>query len=540
MKAMARPCPFLEKAHLIPQAVGRCILCMLAVSPFLSLYVHHFTPTSGVPTGFVLIDMPAYSANGRAIFERGNNVAYPNPGLMDPHAPIIYFQWFSWILGFGIVKLGFDPGIQFVVIGCLSALVLAWLTLRLVETVLPLPDYKYVLFLMVMWGGGLLCLERMYANWLADNDIDYLLFAYEPSDGWWFLNWGRNIVLPTEATYHVVVAACWLAVLKDAWFWAVVMGAAMAATHPFTGLQTLLILITWSGLCLIHRFERRVLAAFTSLAVLLGVFLGYHLVFLELFPEHWSVREQMSVAWLLPGLTMILAYGVVGFLAAARLVLDRHQLGRDAGFLIVSAAVSLLLANHELFMQPRQPIHFTRGYIWLPLCLLALPLVQRLLITLRARLRPLLFGVCVLALLGVAASDNLAFIVHCWRAPQFGIVLSEGEWNALDWMRRQKVEGTFLSSDVEVTYLASTYTKLRPFYSHWQHTPYYDRRRREAARWFGKGEKETWLPRIDYMLVEKAYRDKTLARLTRAASRGWTTVFENNELALLHRQRDTR
>jgi hypothetical protein len=109
----------------------------LAAAPFLSLYLAHYLLLSESATGFLLYDMPYYSAHGREVFERGNGFAHPNPYDPDPMAPAIYWHWFPWLLGFGITKLGLDPGVQFVMLGIVGALVCSWVTLRLVEAVLP-------------------------------------------------------------------------------------------------------------------------------------------------------------------------------------------------------------------------------------------------------------------------------------------------------------------------------------------------------------------------------------------------------------------
>lgn len=511
-------------------------LCVLAVAPFWSLYVHHFMPPSGVPTGFILIDMPTYCANGRAVFERGNGLAYPHSGNPDPQAAPIYFHWLAWVLGFGIVKLGVDPGIWLVAVGAVAGLLCAWLTLRIVETVLPDRRYVPALFLVTMWGGGVLALCRAYENLLAGNAVGYLLFAYDPEHGWWFLNWGRNLLFPTEATYHAVVAACWLAVLRDAWGLALVAAAAIALTHPFTGFQTLLILLTWGTLrCLVSR-TRGTIFPVVVVGALLAAFLAYNLVFLESYEEHRSVRAQMSLAWGAGPLTQILAYGPVGFLAVCRLALDRDRLSRCEGFLLTAFVVSILLANHHHVVEARQPLHFMRGYIWMPLWLLALPLVQRLLIWLKARLRPLLFHAVAWTAFAVAVSDNAAFVAAYWREPELGIVLTREEWDVLDWLRRSRCRGVFVSTNTQLTYLASTYTSLRPLYDHWLHTPYYRQRLREADEiLFGSGD-VPWIHRIDDMVVPKADANRMLTRMSKAQHRNWQVLYANDVFAVLGRE----
>jgi hypothetical protein len=39
---------------------------------------------------------------------------------------------------------------------------------------------------------------------------------------------------------------------------------------------------------------------------------------------------------------------------------------------------AFLLANHDLFVRPRQPIHFTHGYLWVPLFLIGAPVMIKI------------------------------------------------------------------------------------------------------------------------------------------------------------------
>src|SRR5262245_2369956 len=157
--------------------------------------------------------MPYYCANAREIFERGNGLAHPNAYDPDPEAPVIYFHCLIWLLGFGIKKVGLDPGRLFVATGVIGSFLCSYLTLRLVETRLHECRFRITLFLFTMWGGGLLCIGRVAQNLLSGRPAGESLFAYDPFDGWWFQNWGRNLIFPTEAVYHALAAAVWLAVL---------------------------------------------------------------------------------------------------------------------------------------------------------------------------------------------------------------------------------------------------------------------------------------------------------------------------------------
>ena len=351
----------------------RGALTLLAVLPFLAVYIPHFTNPTWVPTGFIQRDMAHYAANGREVFERGNGFAYPNPYDYRDDAPVIYFHWLLWLLGSGVVKLGFDPGLLFFGIGVAGSVLMSWFTWSLVSEVLPRKRYLSALFLLAMWGGGLLCLGQIGMNILKGREPLLMFMRLDPFGGWWFLNWGRNLVFPTEALYHVFSALSWLAALRGRWGLSLLAASVLAATHHFSGLQLLLIHASWWALQLVLRRDRPALKWFAWTALALGAFLAYHLLYLPRFPEHRAIMEYWSLDWSISAKSVLMAYGPLAGLAATRLWLDRRTLTSSELFLVVCFAVSFLLVIHDRFMSPIEPLHFTRGYIWMPLCLPGFP-----------------------------------------------------------------------------------------------------------------------------------------------------------------------
>jgi hypothetical protein len=505
----------------------------LAILPFLSIYLVHFASPLGLPTGFIHGDMPYYCANAREIFARGNGLAHPNAYDPDPQAPVIYFHWLIWVLGFGIKKLDLDPGLLFVGIGAVGSFLCSYLTFGLVETRLPDSRYRIPLFLLTMWGGGLLCVGRAAENVLNGRSVGDSLFAYDPFDGWWFQNWGRNLVFPTEAVYHALAAAVWLAVLGRHWKLALGTAALLAATHPFSGLQVLLILFAWLSILMCLDRTWHVVWLWLVVVLLLVLFLGYYLVFLESFPQHRALRETWSLAWTLDSSSLLLAYGPVGLIAAQRLWAQRTRLDRGDLFLATCFAVSFLLAKHEWFVTPRQPLHFTRGYLWLPLALLALP-TQQLLTDVRTGFRPAAFAFLMVPLGTLAVFDNAAFITReCrnqWTDPdKAGYFLTPAERDMFAWIDHQGFDGALLCPDVKLSYLSAAYTGVHPYLGHWSETPELEKRAEQVRTWLAHGEPGYWLARIDYILIPK----KDVRPVHRLGN--WEMAYENEDLLFFKR-----
>jgi hypothetical protein len=511
---------------------GRLLLCLIAVLPFQSIYIHHYIARAGIPSGFIQWDLPYYNANGRAIFERGNGIAYPNPYDPSAQAPVIYYHWFVWVLGFGICNLGLDPGTWFVGLGVLASLLCAWATLRLVEVLLPLPAYKPLLFLLTMWGGGIMCLAQIIVNLFLRRPVDENLFAFDPFNGGWFLNWGRNLTIPTEAAYHAIVAASWLAVLTGHRFWAVLGGAAMAATHPFTGLELLLALLAWYSLrAFFQRDAVDALAALVLICVFV-VFGWYYGVYLESFPEHRELRQVWSLDWTLSPQTMALAYWPVAILAVARMISGPERSGANVNFFVACFLVAFGLANHHWFISARQPLHFTHGYIWTPLWLIGMPWLQSMLIRLRQHASKVSFAFMASVLFLVGVSDNLAYLLDKWRTPTPGIYLTPTIRDMFAWVANHRLKGILLCRNPDLSYWSATYTALRPYYGHFYNTPHYQARLGETNAFFDGHGAGPWLGMVDYVLIGRNRAQRTLEQLKKHDNRPWRIVYQNDDYVL--------
>jgi hypothetical protein len=153
-----------------------------------------------VPTGFIEYDMPSYLAEGRAYFERGFHFTYSNP-YAPYNSPAIYFQPQTLLLGL-MQQLGFDPGVTFNIFGLLALFFAAAVALRLyLEVVGAETTAKKIGLVCFFWGGGIFTLVGI-ALALARRSTLISVFEFEPTWGWWMLNFGRNLVYPTEALYH--------------------------------------------------------------------------------------------------------------------------------------------------------------------------------------------------------------------------------------------------------------------------------------------------------------------------------------------------
>ena len=510
----------------------------VCVAPFWLIYVAHFTSPNGEPTGFIQYDMPYYVANGREIFERGNGFAYPNPFDPSPDPPVIYCHWLMWGLGVAVVQLGLDPGLVFVGLGVVGGLTQAWLTLCLVKHFVGDSFRRDLIFFGVMWGGGLLCVTQAVGNAVHGRPLVENLLALDPSQGDWFLNWGRNLIFPTETIYHALTAACWLGALRNRWWWSLGFAVLVATTHPWSGLEVLGTTAAFWTWRVVREKRPRPIWIVSGLCV--AVFLAYNLVWLDRFPQHRSLHDAWMLDWSLPALTALLAWGPVATVALLRAIRIRWTLTTGEQFLACAFAVALFLSLHDRFMNPTQPLHFTRGYVWMPLCLLALPLIDSAMARIAGAVsRPVAFAATLVA--GVlVVFDNSVYISvtsgHQWSDGGL-FFLSADQRELFDWADTQRLEGVLLHDDTRpelrhVGYLSATYTGLRPWYGHIWNTPDAARRRvLIPAIFLNSAAAPESIGDVRYLVLARG--TPVPAALQQIGD--WKTIHETSTIALLER-----
>lgn len=491
--------------------------------PVLVLYASEYLRGDGRAfTGFIQYDQPYYMANARKFFDGGFHFLYGNPFSPDPQTPAIYFQIHLLVLGLVQKITGCDPGLLYVIFGFFSALVCMRVAVALYEQVAGLSTRaQWSGLVLFIWGGGVLALTGLVFHLLQRTNFQTTLtdlFCFDPAQGWWFLNLGRNLVYPTEAYYHALSFGAILMAMRNNFRAALWLAFILSLSHPFTGLQFLLILLAWSGLEMGLLGNRSIPFMFPGLLLCLLFFhLVYNVFLLNLFPEHRALFVQWSLAWSEPASAVIAGDLLVGYFAYRAMrnwKLATELLSHPANRLLLTwFVVSFVLVHHDLLIQSRQPLHFSRGYTWIPLFLLGVQPLLRMLengFNLKSRL---LRASALSLIFLIGLSDNLAwFGLHSAMAlaPRFGITwlrpdgysLNSSDRQLLGWLNQRPGPHTELliapQSDSSLVYLAVAYTDYRGWYTHFLLTPFANQRQRELDDFFQKG------------LVPFGWRGKTL------------------------------
>lgn len=447
-----------------------------------------------VPTGFIEYDLPVYMANAREHFDQGFQLFYGNP-YAGYNTPAIYFQPHIFLLGC-MQQLGLDPGLTFNIFGLAALLFAAFVAVRFYREVVgwnsPASKLGLVCF---FWGGGVLTLAGLvYACIVGKLDMA-TVWRFDPWRGWWMLNFGRNLVYPTEAYYHGVFLLTMLFLFWRRFGIAIGFAALMSISHPYTGLEAVLIVAAYLGLERILG-DTSIKPGHLVASIALVVFhLGYYLFFLNRFADHRSLVTQWELAGPYHPATFVPALFLVGLLAFARLRRwpGWRQLIREprSRLFLVWFLVVFGLTQHYLVMKPAQAIHFAHGYDWIALFFLSAPLLgavlDRLLRIEPSRLRILAVSAFMLFFL----LDNIVWFAdflnpHAEVADT--IRLTESEKQVLNLLGQIAApRDMVVCSDDNLSYLVSTYTSVRSWKGHGVNTPWSVERDREVAQAFQSG-----------------------------------------------------
>jgi len=441
-----------------------------------------------VPTGFVEYDMPSYMAEARAFFDQGFHLTYGNP-YAGYNTPAIYFQPQTMLLGF-MQQLGLDPGVTFNCFGLLALFFVAAVAVRFyVEVVGAETTAKRMGLVCFFWGGGAFTLAGLGYGLVRGHSLSSL-WRYDPTWGWWMLNFGRNLVYPTEAYYHGVFLLSILALIRRRLALSLACAALLSSSHPFTGLTLILILIAYSGIELAIQ-SGTVSLRFMLVAVLIAALhLTYYLIWLNRFSDHRIVQAQFQKAWLYPPKVFILALSIVGCLAIWRLASSSFHCFRDARIRLLAVwfLVVFALTQHNLLIRPFQPIHFARGYDWTALFFIGAPALIATLDFLLKISRPWVRIAAITLLLGLFLLDNSAWLAKNAVHNEYLVSLTKTQSAVLHWLSRNLRPGDMvICQDSLISYLVSTYTPARSWQGHDHNTPSMERRHNEVERVFSDG-----------------------------------------------------
>lgn len=457
------------------------LFAFILTAPMIIFYARHFISHSSWlnPTGFIAYDNVSYIAYAKQYLDADNvKLLYSNPLNDSGNYTGIYFQTQN-IFFILLLALGIPPGIVLVVFNCLCTMLSFRMVISIYDHLIVEKQNRKLFISFFCWGGGLLAIAGIPIALINDGgNLDFLdrIFYIDPAWGWWGLNFGRGHFMSSEGYFHFLFLSAILCILKKKWILALVVTTILSLSHPFTGFELVAIIAVWGGVekFLLQR-ENPGWSFFTGILLILAFHIFYYLYYLNQFPEHKSLSEQYSLNWRLRFFNMIPAWFIVGALAVFSFIKFKTALFKNENnrLFLCWFLVALILANHELFIKPMQPIHFTRGYIWASLFLLGLPALQKFFQhtkTTTIRFLQIFFIILMF-------SDNFLWIGNYVRNKASSAstsYITDEQKNLLKVLNQHSTNQTLIiGNDNILTYLSIVHTKAYPWVSHPYTTPYY-------------------------------------------------------------------
>ena len=518
---------------------------LFLILPIILFYFAQYNPPKNyIGTGFVQGDMLSYMANARQHFDDGSfHFLYANPFNLNNSGPHIYFQIQTLFLGALWHFTHTDVGIIFMSFGLLSSFLAIYVALQLYKSYVGWGTNGHrATFILFIYGGGILVIGGFIYNYFQGyHFMDSILKShiFDPGGGYWMLNFGRNFIYSTEAYYHLLTISIAYLILKNKQLAASIILFILAFSHPFYGIQFLLIILIYqfSELYIFNKLKIKKRFVLFNLFILV-LFGGYNGIYLSHFEEHKIIIEQWSINWFMDAITIFLAYLPILIFALISLRHSGFQLFKNSfnRFLLIYFLISLALANHELIMKPIQPIHFAHGHIYIPLFLLG----SRYLISFFNKQKGIPFLLIKYSVFLILISDNLAWFsgqsyINLYREDAgVSIRIKQKQIDILNYINSSYNNNYLLiSENNELDYFATAYTSVYALDPHLFNTPYI-KHRKQIYDDFYTNKNYTVLNNHKVLFIDNIETNSINTDIIK--SKYFTEVYRNKQYILYERK----
>ena len=490
----------MTKENNIHKHILYLVVSAVLIIPAAIPYYQHYTAADDgrIATGFIANSQPIYMSHAREYFDDGFSLLHSNPCTYDYNGPKIYFPISLFVLGLFWKLTGLSLGTAYVFFGFICAIICARLAVALYKHIIGLDKFsKWIGLVVFFWGGGILAISGIIASGGSFERI----FRFDPgSMGWWCLNFGRIFIYPNEAIYHMLFLAAVVTALKKRFWLSAALVLITCFSHPFTGAELLPILILWALLEIFFIKSKEIpLRYLISIVVIMVLYFGYYAFFLNLFPEHREISEAVRLNWSYTAINFVPAYLLVGLLAMfgiRNLECAKEFFSKSYNRLFaVWFVVAFMLANHEFATKnPMQPIHFTRGYVWMGLFLMGVPSLVMIFDKLLALKVKILGITLALLLFVIMVFDNALWLSpvqvdSTHSATREFRYLTPSMQELFDWMNnKDNRKRVVVAEHLYTSKFIPTYTPLRSWWSHVYNTPSPKQRKAEIETFFSKGK----------------------------------------------------
>ena len=453
-------------------------LSLIFLLPVLLFYIAHFfhpkINPNHVATGFVQYDQPYYVIN--SLEYKKDSSSFPLTFALPYESQLpkdkIYFFPQIFAIGYLLKITSINPTFLFLLFGFVFGYLAILQVLKIIDyltTEFKINKPILVKFLAI-WGGGLLFLAGFFYSLFQHHfQLGMALknsFIFDPGDGWWMLNVGRNFIYPMEAFYHFLVFSTVLFILKKQHIKAALLAGFTMLCHPFTGV---IIAAATGSFFLLQYLKNKNKNTLISLCIV-GVsgcwLIAYNFLILPQNASHKALMNQWTINWSAPITTFLLAYTFVIVSALLSLKNKWFTLKNEFGwFLLCWLITNVSLENHQYFIKPHQPLHFSHGYVWFCLFLMGLPALIHLTNNLK--------NMYLYAISMVFVADNVTWFSLKSMGQLFhgGIYLTQDEYQTLQFLKQPNNANFVVSENEKIAYFNLYYSNNSSYTSHVFNTP---------------------------------------------------------------------
>jgi len=515
--------------------------CLIISIPVLLFLIGHGVGAYNSPdryaTWFFNGESPYYMANARQYADHGfQSLFYGNPFsyLKDPQN--IYFQFQTITAGLVFYLTKIDPGVIWMVLGLVvSYLYIFYAQVFFGQIGLGRKGLLFITFL-YFWGAGLHSLFGFFHEKLIlGGSLVDSIKAFEKFDiaeGWWMHSVGRNFIMPNYIYYHFLVMLSFIFISSKRYTKLYVTLFVLSFSHPFVGLQLIISVCIWTlyESLYLKKVTLKEIKPYAPI-LLLGLHLGYYMIFLRTSSEHVLQEAQWHTSitklyenWAFLAKNFIPSYAIVWAIFFYTIRTPKHFFNLFSSpinrFLGVFGVTNFLLANNEFAINPIQPIHFTHGMVWIPFFLLG----RDTLIDIYHFLSRKKYGVVLVFIIAFLYSfDNFTWMakkgIQTFRGEsQAELNLKTKEYEVINFLNKNLKKSilTFPATN-SLAYQICVYTPHRAFASHVSITPEFSKRKNIQDEVVRTGE------------VPIEYMENEIAIISRNKIPNFKEVFSNEK-----------
>ncbi|MCK6508824.1 hypothetical protein L6R29_02510 [Myxococcota bacterium] len=329
---------------------------------------HHRVPPNETVWGLFQGDMPTYLANARATSPRFFHLTYASPLDISPQKHDYLTQLPISLLSL-LLKAGLSESQSNQFLTLFFGTLMFFGLFFLIENTLQHQTFRILLFFLLSFGGGLAWLSS-----LLRSDVGFWagIRFFEHNYYWWFFNLFRNLLYPLELIHHCIFFWYLLCLINRQWLPANGLLVLALLSNPFLAAHLILI----HALTAMFDATSSWLKKSASLPLVL-LWVLYYTLLLPSSPTFHSLISQHATAYKTPmqWADLFQAYGfsTLAFL----LFLDRSFVRAVWAEwvlipIVAMALVTFALVHHSRlpFLHAVQPLHFSRGYLFVSLWLL--------------------------------------------------------------------------------------------------------------------------------------------------------------------------